>query len=456
MGGLPLVGSHPARMLGRVKTSGYFLYGAGQLGVMALTRFFFQWVLRFAGREDEASGLPLFAAASVGGLFFAFRIFDGLTDPVAGVASDAWVARGRERRSLLWLALPLPPLGLALVFAPDAAMGQGLRWLVLSLGMLVFFVGYTLYVIPYWSLVDDYSGRDAKTRARLSNVLGAGVLLATGFGFVLSPWLVDELGYFVAAVAWSVPCGVLMAFPYFASPAAPGRRRGALRRDEGDGAPRAGSSLSLGFKLVLSDRRFQAVILLFAGGQMSFTVMTAAAPFIAIDLLGGTQKDVALLLAPFLVSAIVGFVAVPRLSARFGWERSVVVATLLLGVTYAGVGLLGVSVVGSPLTTAMLVFALAGPMASVLLGLEGEAIASSAAAHEAEVTSVYFGVYNFIVKSLNGLALFLTGVLADAGDQLGAWAVRGMGFSAGGLLVLGVICYALMRPRRAVAARAAH
>jgi len=85
------------------------------------------------------------------------------------------------------------------------------------------------------------------------------------------------------------------------------------------------------------------------------------------------------------------------------------------------------------------------------LGLEGEAITSSAAEHEAEVTSVYFGVYNFIVKILNGLAVLITAVLADAIPTRGEVAVRAMGFSAGGMLIVGVVLYLFVRPPKTTA-----
>ncbi len=421
-----------------VKLGGYLLYGAGQLGVMALARFFFQWILHFA--EPGTSAAPaLFAAGVAGSLFLAFRVFDGVTDPIAGVASDAWVTRGHERRTLLWFAFLLPPLGMAMIFAPDASMSEVLRYALLALGMFVFFAGYTVYVIPYWSLVDDYSQGNVRTRARLSNMLGVGVLIATGFGFVISPFLIDSLGYFWAALWWGVPCAALMVLPYYAQP----RSELPSQRTHARDMP-----LATGFKLALTHRRFLAVIVLFAGGQMSFTVMTAAAPYIATDLLGGSIRDVAALLGPFLGTSVLGFAIVPRLAFRFGWERSVLVATVLLGIAYGGAGLLGTALVGSPLTTAMCVFATAGPMASILLGLEGEAITGSAADQTAQVTSVYFGVYNFVVKLLNGVALFLTGLLAGAIPEHGPLAVRAMGFVAGGLLVTGVALYLVLRPRQ--------
>lgn len=415
-----------------MRVRGYLLYTAGQLGIMMLTRYFFQWLIRFTdGTAPGASGV-LFSAAVVGIVFFAFRIFDAVTDPLAGMLGDAWVARGRERRSLLWVALPWAPLGLALVFTPTLDMSSGLRWTLLLAGMFAFFVGYTLYAIPFWSLIDDYANGDTRVRTRLSNAQGVGVLLATGVGFVASPLAIQRWGFLGGAIAFACVGCACMALPYFAAP------RG-LPKAKPHGLPPLTA-----FAGALRDRRFLAVILLFAGAQMSFTVMTAAAPYIAERLLGGTLSDVALLLGPFLLSALVSFAFVPRLAARLGWERFTLRAAVLLGIVYAGAGFLGRGVLGTPLATAMVVFACAGPAAAVILGLEGEAITRCAVASGKPVTGTYFGVYNLLVKGLNGLALSLTGVMAELGrESLGA--VRAMPMVAGGLCVTGVALYLLLR-----------
>jgi len=411
---------------------GYVLYTAGQLGIMMLTRYFFQWVIRFSDGTAPGAAAALFSATLVGLVFFGFRIFDAITDPLAGVLGDRWVSRGRQRRSLLWLALPWAPLGLCLVFAPDLTMTPAVRWAFLVTGMFAFFVGYTLYAIPYWSLIDDYSAGNATVRARLSNAQGVGVLLATAVGFVLSPLAIAKLGFLGGAAVFGV-CGLLlMALPYFAAP--PGV------------TPRPADSLPPFVALLgaLKDRRFVAVILLFAGAQMSFTVMTASAPYIAERLLGGTLKDVAALLGPFLLTALLSLTIVPRLARRFGWERLTVGAAALLGLVYGGAGLLGKGIVGTPLTTAMIVFACAGPAAAVILGIEGEAITRCAVASGRQVTGTYFGVYNLIVKGLNGLAISVTGSLAEWGRE-SLTAIRVMPMFAGGLCVAGVTLYWLVR-----------
>lgn len=416
------------------------LYACGQVGMMGLTRYLFGWIIDFSSRSGP-EGAGLFSAAVVGAVFLGFRVFDGVTDPVAGLVSDGWVRRGRERRSLLWFSFLLPPVGLSLCFLPDHGMSPGSRWLLLIVGLFVFFVGYTFYAIPYWSLIDDYSGRDDKLRRVLSTLLGAGLLVATGVGFVISPGLVDSQGFFVGALAFSVPCGLLMVLPYFAKP----RELQPVRMAEGiERQPLARSVVT-----ALRHRRFLALLVIFAGSQMSFTIMTAAAPFIAVDLLGGTRGDVAKLLGPLLGTAVLSFAIVPKISQRWGWERAYFVASVALAAVYGCSGGLGLALIGTPLTTAMVIFALAGPMTAVLLGLEGEAITDCAREKGGDAVATYFGVFNFVVKALNGVALLLAGYLADLSrGDLGATAVRMMAIVAGGCLFVCAVAYLVIKPKR--------
>jgi len=409
----------------------YLSYGAGQLGVMIVVRYFFQWLIFFCEGRDTGKG-ALFSASIVGLLFFAFRVFDAVADPLAGAFGDSWVKRGRQRRTLIWFSFAVPAIGLTLIFAPTYDMGAALRWVLLSAGMFVFFVGYTLYAIPYWALVEDYAEGQERVRTRLSNMLGAGVLLATGVVFVLSGIVIDKIGFLPGAIIFGIAGTLLMMLPYFAAPPSGGR------------ADPSGSSAPLREVLTssLKDRRFFALIVLYVGSQMSFTMMTSAAPFIATDLLGGTKADVAKLLGPFLVGSLLSFAFVPRLARALGWERATLVATLALGVAYAGAGLLGQGIIGGPMTTAMLVFAAAGPGAAVVLGLEGEAIARCAQEGQHKSTAVYFGVFNFVVKAMNGVALSLTGVMADMGTR---GAIRAMPITAGLLCAVGVLAYFVIR-----------
>ncbi len=431
------------------------LYACGQIGMMGLARFFFTWILGFAdttpatiehGAMGGSSVLPtalfLFSGAAVGALLLGFRIFDGITDPVAGVVSDLWVRKGHQRRSLLWFSFFVPSLGLALCFTPTHAMDPATRWIFLAAGMFIFFVGYTFYIIPYWSLIEDYGGDNTNERRILSNILGVGLLLATAIGGLISPILVESLGYRAAAMTFAIPGSLLMVLPYFAAP----KRIKSSQRE----IKKRQASLSATMIDAFRHRRFVAVLVMFAGSQMSFTIVTSAAVFIAMRLLGGTEGDLVRIMGPLLATAIPTFLIVPMFSRAIGWERAMLVASLALCLAYVASAGLGEAWIGSKWMTATIVFAFAGPMVAILLGLEGEAITACARARgAADCVSIYFGVFNFIVKGLNGLAIWIAGLLLDLSrnPEYAIGAIRAMNFTAGALLAVCVLIYFIIRPR---------
>jgi Na+/melibiose symporter-like transporter len=406
------------------------LFMLGQFGIMLLTRYLFQWLLKFSD-TPTADGV-LFAAATVGAVFLGYRIFDGVTDPMAGALADWWVSTGRARQQLLLLSLPIAPLGLILTFIPTAAMSEVVRWIVLASGLFVFFVGYTIYAIPYWTLVEDYGKHADGGRRELSNMLGLGLILATIAGFVVTPLLISQLGYRDAAVAVALLSFVCMLAPLYAAPPT-----------AANAPPPATITLAQTFRSflgALQNRRFLALLALLAGSQMSFSVLTAAAPFIATDLLEGTEKDVSLLLGPLILTAVPMFYFSPKVSRALGWYRALIVFSLLLGGVYFLCSvLIGVTLIHSPVITTAVLFALAGPMIAVLLALDAEAITGCVGPEEKNAVAMYFGAYNLVIKTLNGVAVSLTGVLV--GLSKGAWgagAIRFMVIAAALLLVSGV------------------
>ena len=109
--------------------------------------------------------------------------------------------------------------------------------------------------------------------------------------------------------------------------------------------------------------------------------------------------------------------------------------------------MIGAHVIHSPLVSAALLFSLGGPMISILLGLEGEAITACAEERGAGV-GMYFGVYNLVVKGANGIAILITGILADLARGGEPWMVKMMGMCAGGMLFTGLIIYVLIKPSK--------
>ena len=242
--------------------------------------------------------------------------------------------------------------------------------------------------------------------------------------------IIKSLGYQQASIAIAIVGGLLMLCPYFAKPDS------YQPKVSEESSPR--ESIFSGVKKALKHKKFLAVSIVFVGAQMSLTIMTAAAPFIATSVLGGTERDVAFLMGPMLLTAFPSFFISNYLSKKFGWQKTILVAATVLMLLFAGTShLLGEAIIGSALNTAMILFGLAGPMIAILLGLEGQAVTDCAGEKDSGSVSTYFGVINLLIKSFNGLALFATGVLSDlALGSLGNGAYRGMVFTAGASLFL--------------------
>jgi len=410
---------------------------------MVLVRFFFQWNLKFSDQKSPVDNDVLLSAGLVGALFFAARIFDAVTDPVAGVLTDRWVEKGRKRRGLLLFSFFIPGVALLLLFSPSHSWPSLWRWIAMGSGMILFFIGYTFYAIPYWSLVDEYA-ETSEQRLKNSADLGAGILIATGIVAVVSPLVIGATNFLQAAIIFAIPSSILMLLPYSADPHLQ-QPLAVAKQPEGFFRPLA---------IALKDREFVAILVLFCGSQMAFSAITAAAPFIAEVLLGGTDKDVAKLMAPLLLTALpASFLLVRPLRERWNWtwQQCVVRSCLALAVVYLGSSFLGQALIGSAMTTAMILFALAGPMVAVILGLEGEAVVESARKQGDELLGVYFGCFNLAIKGLNGLSSMIVGLLVSLSHQPG-WetkSVRIMCMVASAMLILGVVGYYIARPKAA-------
>jgi Na+/melibiose symporter-like transporter len=104
--------------------------------------------------------------ATIGAILLAVRLFDAVTDPLAGVLSDrTTLAFGRRR---FWVALgtPLTALGAFMVFNPPESVTAG----HLALWSLALTVGWTIALVPYnaWGaeLSSSYHGRSRVAMVR--------------------------------------------------------------------------------------------------------------------------------------------------------------------------------------------------------------------------------------------------------------------------------------------------
>ncbi|WP_276118259.1 MFS transporter [Pararhizobium qamdonense] len=154
---------------------------------------------------SETLGLPI---ASVGWALLLVRLFDAITDPLAGYAADRINPSFGRRRLLFLISLPVAALSALMLYWP--ADGAGIAWLTVW-GMLTS-LGFTLAVVPYsaWGaeLVSDYHGRTRLTSAREGLTL-AGTLIAIVLPFAIG---FKQRGFSGLAVLGITVAVTLLAF----------------------------------------------------------------------------------------------------------------------------------------------------------------------------------------------------------------------------------------------------
>ena len=154
---------------------------------------------------SETLGLPI---ASVGWALLLVRLFDAVTDPLAGYAADRINPSFGRRRLLFLISLPVAALSALMLYWP--ADGAGIAWLTVW-GMLTS-LGFTLAVVPYsaWGaeLVSDYHGRTRLTSAREGLTL-AGTLIAIVLPFAIG---FEQRGFSGLAVLGITVAVTLLAF----------------------------------------------------------------------------------------------------------------------------------------------------------------------------------------------------------------------------------------------------
>jgi Na+/melibiose symporter-like transporter len=115
--------------------------------------------------------------AATGFVLLIARIFDVVTDPIMGIASDRYRFRWGRRKPWILVGTVFAAFALIKLFDPPDGIGVG----YLLLWVIVLFTGWTLVSIAYtaWGaeLSDDYHGRARVTGSR-EGVMIIGVLVA--------------------------------------------------------------------------------------------------------------------------------------------------------------------------------------------------------------------------------------------------------------------------------------
>ena len=380
-------------------------YGLPMGGYLAMSLPVGMWLMK------HATDTLLIAPAAMGAIFAAARVWDAISDPLAGYLSDRTRSRLGRRRS--WLVYSVVPLAITYVmlWSPPSVL-EGV-WLVawVFAAMLLWETASTAFYIPYSALGIELSN-DYHERTRLFawrqmlTTLGYGVSL--GLLYVLRTAEAPRQ----AALTTSASTGIALALLILVC---------AARTPEPvSHVDRGGTGLWASFRDVARNPHALRLFVVYGVDAFGLGIVATLAPYLLDDVVGRVD-----LLETFLACWMVPqFLLVPlwiRASRRFGKKSLWLGAMAIVSVGFGAQYFAGEDSVG--LVIACVIAIGIGSSVSSVIGpsMQADCVDYDEWISGERKEGAYAAIWNFIRKAgsagaaaIGGLALSLGGYDATA------------------------------------------
>ncbi len=287
-------------------------WGLADMGVVVFVIVKQLLILAFM---NSLLGIPI---ALAGAVTTAVLIFDIITDPIIGYCSDKTVSRFGRRAP--WMVVGAVVLALAMIglFAVPENFTTSASLIWVTVFFLISTVGFTMVSIPYGAMAGEMT-LDKKERSSMTAWRMAFASLGILVGGALIPILAGDTksGYTFAAICVAPLIILSIWFSVFLT-----------RKTPRTLAP-SQQNFSYILKLVLANRAFVTLVILYGIMTLAIALITAGLPFAAMylimddgdSLLSGVAKGLgtlSLMFAAFVIGSIISQALWVKLSNLYG------------------------------------------------------------------------------------------------------------------------------------------
>ena len=289
----------------KIKVSKKIAYGIGQIGDTIPYTLFYTFYLIYL---TDIVGIKPIVAGSISAIAIAWN---AVLDPIVGYLSDnCRNKRGRRRTFMGRIIIPYVVI-IALLFFP-VEVNETLQAVYYIAVGVALWTCYTVWVIPYLSLVSDMTtDHDERNNIRMFNIICAAFYVAiSASGPLAVQAFALELGY-SAKVSWAVSgvtfallTGLGMFVSWFG-----------LRGTEPDPAEFEEEEKENIFTILKNSfkiRAFRQICLMTMVGIIGITVVEAVEMYLFKNRIGMSEGQISVL---YLLYAVAGVVMVPVLTA---------------------------------------------------------------------------------------------------------------------------------------------
>ncbi len=343
----------------------------------------------------------LIAPAVIGSLLLLARVWDAITDPLAGWLSDRTrTPLGRRRPWLLGAALPFGGSVVMLWSPPEDLEGAALTvWI--GAAILLFYTAYTAFRIPHLAFAAELDrGYHERTRvfAILQAVESIGMFAAAGALALLEA--ADEPRAFARqlSVVMGAFAGLLILLPVL------------LVRERAEFQGKGGTNPLRSFSDVVKNLNARILIGVFFLEQIGFGALVVLLPYLS-DYVIVSPGQTAIYLSSAIGAMLVSIPVWLSLSRRYGkkrvwlWSLSVKVF-IFFTIFFFGEGDTMLMTLGS------MAFGLMNGCGAVVgQSLQADVIDWDEARTGERKEGTYFAAWNFVQKAASGVAVWVVGLV---------------------------------------------
>lgn len=377
-------------------------YGAPGIGAGYMYLLLSLYIMKFS------TDVLFIAPAVMGTIFGISRIWDAISDPLAGYLSDRTTHKLGRRR--LWLLISILPIAITfmMVFSPPVALSG--RWLTvwMAVGIIAFYSAMTIFIVPHMSLGAELTS-NYHERSRLYGLrhvaftIGSILAVASMQLFISAekagPLVVRETALNLSVVA-AIVTAVLIAYAVW------------RLREREDFQGRITHNPYHAFRDVWRNQHARLLIIVSFVEHIGAATIGVLTLYVASYVIGKPMLGPAIILTYMIPSTISVPLWLP-LSRRFGkvrlWIFSMIVTAIAFG---AMIFLPFVELESRPwwiFTAAVFAGTAAGCGGTI-----GPSVQSDIIDYDEYVTGErkegsYFAVWNFVYKCATGVMVIMTG-----------------------------------------------
>ena len=378
-------------------------YGMPGLGAGYMYLLMSLYVMKFS------TDVLLIAPAVMGVIFSISRIWDAVSDPIAGYLSDRTTFKFGRRRT--WMLISFIPIsfGFLAVFSPPESMqGQSLDlWMMIAI--LSFYSAITLLNVPHMALGAELS-EDYHERTRLFGVRHIGFTLGSILALVSMSLLISEennpdgdVRQLAASLAFYA-IGAMSLMIFFAV---------SKLKENPEFQNRVNKNPFKAFRDVWINPHAKILIIVLFIENLGGAVIGVLTLYVTQYIVEAPAWAPLIIFAYMLPSALSVPLWIP-LSRRFGKIRLWVFSLAFTGISFGGIFIIPFLDSVTDRLIVMFIGAALGGMAAGCGGAIGPSVKGDVIDYDEYLTGErkegsYFAALNFVFKSATGIMLLVTG-----------------------------------------------